>query len=917
MRRWAGSADSAADSATHKEMLRVIPAVLTAGASCASLRSPAKLLLRQLLPETESYLALKDEALLRHAASIIGGSAAAAQQEPSLIVPTAIAPPAAITAVTTSSLSHLLASVQRVVRKRPHNLFAFLRVEPNFFNQLAATFRSVQAPAMRLSKLPTLTRSFVQLLLSCAEQHVATACSDATAESPPADVVRPYFQLLSSLLLHTNQTIRFASSGAITALLFAATSAYDASPYAAEPSLDFSKPYSARPSSSGAGGSSAGLDASEAAMGGAMGGANDEEDPMELDEAETADEGSLLVEKVPPLLADASGAGSSSSGAIQFRCDVCQMCPITVCRWHCETCRDFDICDACYRAGEEVGVPPHSPEHELIRLPIAAASNASASAAARPRADSAFADGDLADAGSEVEEDAMLAMAVAMSLGSDGLPGGQGGDGSQKLNVGPPGGKPASTPPPSAARMTVIFFDLMVDSLSQLTNLGGMCALPYLQLLHRLAVHRQVPNGGWARLADQMLVDLLPSSSTAAAGGAAAAAAAGWIDKKRTPPLEVHVLYLMFLGLLLARHSSSSSSSGAAAAAAAEPEEPTGAAPASAGVGASESLYAPGQRDSLKALQRELAAHLCSKGMPEALHAQAQQLYDLFKEQASRERADGAGGGAGPQGSGLLTVKEAAPALRQLAPFFTEVAKSHDPFEESHKLALDAILRLAQRLHLTQPTAAGAVVSASALGGASLVAATTPQQPGCSEDQHGLLSRWLSLLCHIIHSSSTTFARKQAKKHLLQLCGTKGGTSRCAIAASPIQRCGASAKSSPPRAPRPAAAQRHRHHPQSQASRCTSRTTSRSSYATRCSACTRWRPRSRATGSGTASPRAAARTAPSACCCAPCSTCRARRSLVLCASSLWALMGGRRHRRRASTRLLPPRVPRRRRLSLL
>ena len=140
---------------------------------------------------------------------------------------------------------------------------------------------------------------------------------------------------------------------------------------------------------------------------------------------------------------------------------------------------------------------------------------------------------------------------------------------------------------------------------------------------------------------------------------------------------------------------------------------------------------------------------------------------------ASRERADGAGGGAGPQGSGLLTVKEAAPALRQLAPFFTEVAKSHDPFEESHKLALDAILRLAQRLHLTQPTAAGAVVSASALGGASLVAATTPQQPGCSEDQHGLLSRWLSLLCHIIHSSSTAFARKQAKKHLLQLCGTK------------------------------------------------------------------------------------------------------------------------------------------------
>ena len=430
--------------------------------------------------------------------------------------------------------------------------------------------------------------------------------------------------------------------------------------------------------------------------------------------------------------------------------------------------------------------------------------------------------------------------------------------------------------------------------------------LPYPQLLHRLAVHRQVPNGGWARLADQMLVDLLPSP----------------LQQQRA---------LLLLPLRLDRQEAhpplGSTCSISCSWASSSPGTRAAAAAAASCCAASRGANWLRQRPRAWARQvpvRPRPARLAQgaparvggapllKGM-EALHARAAAV--TSSEQAGRAR-DGAGGGAGPQGSGLLTVKEAAPALRQLAPFFTEVAKSHDPFEESYKLALDAILRLAQRLHLTQPTAAGAVASASALGGASLVPTTTPQQPGGAEDQHGLLSRWLSLLCHIIHSSSTTCAQagEEAPAPALRYKGRYLEVRDRGLANSEMRRI---RKSFPPRAPRPAAAQRHRHHPQSQASRCTSPTTSRSSYATRCSACTRWRPRSRATGSGTASPRAAARTAPSACCCAPCSTCRARRSLALCVSSLWALMGGRRHRRRASTRLLPPRVPRRRRLSLL
>jgi hypothetical protein len=268
-------------------------------------------------------------------------------------------------------------------------------------------------------------------------------------------------------------------------------------------------------------------------------------------------------------------------------------------------------------------------------------------------------------------------------------------------------------------------------------------------------------------------------------------------NPKRSAALEVHVALLLLLGLLLARPGSSAAADGGL---------PHTAPPVAADDVEPDSLHAPMHREQLRSLQRDLATCLCARGLPQALYACAQRLYDAFKALAPVEGGDGigAGGAGGGSGNGLLTVKETAPEMRTLAPFFTDdYAKAHvDPFVECHRLALDAILRLAQRLHLpggrippaAAPTAAAPVpfapaaafgaatavsgtaasvsTAASAIAAASATAAATMEGSAESEGEQ-LLSRWLVLLCHVIHSTATSFARKQAKKHLLHLCGSK------------------------------------------------------------------------------------------------------------------------------------------------
>ena len=99
-----------------------------------------------------------------------------------------------------------------------------------------------------------------------------------------------------------------------------------------------------------------------------MSGADDDEDAMELDENETADESTAAgaFDKLPSLM----DAGQASANAVQFCCDLCGTCPIVGYRWHCETCQDFDLCDACYHTGEDVDAPPHAPDHELVRMRV-------------------------------------------------------------------------------------------------------------------------------------------------------------------------------------------------------------------------------------------------------------------------------------------------------------------------------------------------------------------------------------------------------------------------------------------------------------------------------------------------------------------------------------------------------------------
>ena len=87
----------------------------------------------------------------------------------------------------------------------------------------------------------------------------------------------------------------------------------------------------------------------------------------------------------------------------------------------CQRC-DFDLCEACYQAGgDEADVPPHAPDHELVRLPIApippaaGASDASGAVPAGASADADLAPSTVAD--SEGEDDMMLAMAVAILQG--------------------------------------------------------------------------------------------------------------------------------------------------------------------------------------------------------------------------------------------------------------------------------------------------------------------------------------------------------------------------------------------------------------------------------------------------------------------------------------------------------------------
>ncbi|KAF9623551.1 hypothetical protein IFM89_003341 [Coptis chinensis] len=61
----------------------------------------------------------------------------------------------------------------------------------------------------------------------------------------------------------------------------------------------------------------------------------------------------------------------SATSLRQYCCDGCSTCPILRLRWHCTECRDFDLCEACYKVLDADWLPPpHSRDHPMSAIPI-------------------------------------------------------------------------------------------------------------------------------------------------------------------------------------------------------------------------------------------------------------------------------------------------------------------------------------------------------------------------------------------------------------------------------------------------------------------------------------------------------------------------------------------------------------------
>ena len=120
------------------------------GPACAPLRSPAKVLPGSCSPGARATWRSRTRrcSATPRRASARRHRAADAPMLEGDDAADAVAPPP----VTASSLTHQIAAIQRIVRKRPHNLFAFTQANPSFFGALCAAFRSVQAAAARLPR---------------------------------------------------------------------------------------------------------------------------------------------------------------------------------------------------------------------------------------------------------------------------------------------------------------------------------------------------------------------------------------------------------------------------------------------------------------------------------------------------------------------------------------------------------------------------------------------------------------------------------------------------------------------------------------------------------------------------------------------------------------------------------------------
>ncbi|KAJ6823305.1 auxin transport protein BIG [Iris pallida] len=69
--------------------------------------------------------------------------------------------------------------------------------------------------------------------------------------------------------------------------------------------------------------------------------------------------------------AQAMNEEDTAASSVQYSCDGCSTVPILRCRWHCNICPDFDLCEACYEVLDSDRLPPpHSRDHPMCAIPI-------------------------------------------------------------------------------------------------------------------------------------------------------------------------------------------------------------------------------------------------------------------------------------------------------------------------------------------------------------------------------------------------------------------------------------------------------------------------------------------------------------------------------------------------------------------
>ena len=443
------------------DMLRSLPLMFTATSKLASLRRPAKQLLRLLQPDPSSYHELKDMAQLRYAFACVSADGDTVNKG-------AAAPP-----LTLLLLEQQVGVLKKLAKKRPQHLFSFLQRHTTLLPDFCAAFRELGVRGQ-----PTqLTHSLVQLLFDLAQHAVGAAGVDA-AEAEQLDAMQPAFNLLIGMLLGGAEAVRFTTSAALSRLLLSAT-------------VDGAPP----------------TDASSAAKQGCT-----REEEMDVDDDEAAGPAEINA-AVGAMQFCCDVCGVCPIVGSRWHCAICKDFDL------CTACYDagklaplpphtLDHPLSRIRiAGTQLGTQPAAEGDDTEGDDNAEGDDTEGDNTEGDELASFINDDTAAQPKAAIDsdcEDEMLAMAVAMSLGKA----------PAKASDPPPSVK---SPPP----MAMLFLELMTRHLPHLTSHDGLVVLPYLQLLQLLATQHAAGASAkqWMRLAHAILAVIGPVKDSAVAVG--------------------------------------------------------------------------------------------------------------------------------------------------------------------------------------------------------------------------------------------------------------------------------------------------------------------------------------------------------------------------------------------------------------